>query len=260
MTLINVKTKQDLIKLKKNLIKRAEEEKLKDFNQDANLEKLYKPIVEPLKQIVSETKETKKSIEGINGIPAILEKRPEPFAIKDVPISLHNFGPIATKYLTHIFSKKGDHDTTYGLKLDEESKAFRLGRENVMIEGDNIIIGDYEYQLNDDLWKLLTLKDADKFEDYINKIEHKRHAEKIRQTRVEQERRRSNSISDPSGSEVIIIPSNINNLVERHQLLLAGYKAGNTGVFNEIQAINNRLLNEGIFDNDDLINFSTIFF
>ena len=52
MTLVNVKTKQDLIKLKKNLIKRAEEEKLKDFNQDANLEKLYKPIVEPLKQIV----------------------------------------------------------------------------------------------------------------------------------------------------------------------------------------------------------------
>ena len=35
MTLVNVKTKQDLIKLKKNLIKRAEEEKLKDFNQDA---------------------------------------------------------------------------------------------------------------------------------------------------------------------------------------------------------------------------------
>ena len=64
MTLINVKTKQDLIKLKKNLIKRAEEEKLKDFNQDANLEKLYKPIVEPLKQIVSETKETKKSIKS----------------------------------------------------------------------------------------------------------------------------------------------------------------------------------------------------
>ena len=51
-------------------------------------------------------------IEGINGIPAILEKRPEPLAIKDVPISTHNFGPIATKYLTHIFSKKGDHDTT----------------------------------------------------------------------------------------------------------------------------------------------------
>ena len=48
MTLVNVKTKQDLIKLKKNLIKRAEEEKLTDFNHDANLEKLYKPIVEPL--------------------------------------------------------------------------------------------------------------------------------------------------------------------------------------------------------------------
>ena len=29
MTLVNVKTKQDLIKLKKNFIKRAEEEKLR---------------------------------------------------------------------------------------------------------------------------------------------------------------------------------------------------------------------------------------
>ena len=90
------------------------------------------------------------------------------------------------------------------------------------------------------MWRLLTLKDAGKFEDYtvdvrhayidimnktkaylnekgglhiaprskkynnvikpvliaFNKIESKRHAEKIRQTRVEQERRRSNSISD----------------------------------------------------------------
>ena len=154
------------------------------------------------------------------------------------------------------------------------------------------------------MWRLLTLKDAGKFEDYtvdvrhayidimnktkahlnekgrlhiapcskkyidvikpvflaFNKIESKRASEKIRQTQVEQERQRSKSISDPSGSGVIIIPSDINGLVERHQLLLAGYKAGNMGVFNEIQAINNRLLNEGIFDNDDLINFSTIFF
>ena len=153
------------------------------------------------------------------------------------------------------------------------------------------------------MWRLLTLKDAGKFEDYTVDVRHayidimnktkahlnekgklhiaprskkyndvikpvfivfmkkesKRHAEKIRQTRAEQERRRSNSISDPSGSGVIIIPSDINELVERHQLLLAGYKAGNTGVFNEIQAINNRLLNEGIFDNDDLINFQQFF-
>ena len=70
-------------------------------------------------------------------------------------------------------------------------------------------------------------------------IESKRAAEKIRQTQVEQERRRSNSISDPTSSGVIIIPSDINDLVERHQLLLPGYKAGNTGVFNEIQAIDN---------------------
>ena len=76
MTLINVKTKQDLIKLKKNLIKRAEEEKqLKDFNHDANLEKIYKPIVERLKQIVSETRGAIKSIDTFNSIPTILEEK-----------------------------------------------------------------------------------------------------------------------------------------------------------------------------------------
>ena len=62
MTLVNVKTKQDLIKLKKNLIKRAEEEKLKDFNHDANLEKLYKPIVEPLKQLLVKQRKLKSQL------------------------------------------------------------------------------------------------------------------------------------------------------------------------------------------------------
>ena len=128
MTVIDVKTKQDLIKLKKNLFKKAEEEKLKDFNNDVNLEKLYKPIVEPLKQIVSETRGARKSINTFNSIPAILDEKPQPLAIKDVPIFLHNFGPIPTKYLTHIFSKKGDHDKTYGLKLYEESKDARMLR------------------------------------------------------------------------------------------------------------------------------------
>ena len=48
----------------------------------------------------------------------------------------------------------------------KRARHFDLGRENVRIKGDNIIIGKYEYPLNDDLWRLLTLKDAGKFEDY----------------------------------------------------------------------------------------------
>ena len=122
------------------------------------------------------------------------------------------------------------------------------------------------------MWRLLTLKDAGKFEDYtvdvrhtyidimneteahlnekrkphiaprskkyidvikpvfktLTKIESKRATKKIRQTQAEQRKRRSlsyserekrtsSSESDPSGSGVIIIPSDINDLVERHQ-------------------------------------------
>ena len=40
------------------------------------------------------------------------------------------------------------------------------------MEGDYIIIGNYEYQLTVDLWRLLTLKDAGKFEDYTADVRH----------------------------------------------------------------------------------------
>ena len=83
--------------------------------------------------------------------------------------------------------------------------------------------------------------------------------EDIKRTRGEQQRRRSVSLSGPSGSGLIIIPSNINELVKRHQLLLGSYEAGNTGVYNEIQAINDRLFSEGILNEKDILNFSKFF-
>ena len=48
MPLYDIKQKKDLIRLKKNLKKKAEVENLDDINYQTNLEKIYKPLTEPL--------------------------------------------------------------------------------------------------------------------------------------------------------------------------------------------------------------------
>ena len=76
--------------------------------------------------------------------------------------------------------------------------------------------------------------------------------EHIRQTQSDQEERRSSS----TGSGLtIILPSDINELVDRHKLLFSELKAGNNGVFNEIQAINKVLLKKGFLSRKDIENF-----
>ena len=45
------------------------------------------------------------------------------------------------------------------------------------------------------------------------------------------------------GTGVIFLPSDLNELVDGHQILFGALKAGNTGVSNEINAINDNYSN-----------------
>ena len=176
-----------------------------------------------------------------------------------------------------------------------------LGNKVVDIIGNHIKIDDKIYELGEEEWKLLTLKDPGGLNDYsetawknyYNIVTHTKsflredgsliwskgnkykniikfiyrqymqdlaakETERIKAVRQAQERRNS----EPSGSglNTIILPSNLNELVSRHRLLLASLKAGNTGVYNEIQAINDRLFEKGILNSDDVISFQNKFF
>ena len=57
---------------------------------------------------------------------------------------------------------------------------------------------------------------------------------------------------------VIFLPSDPNELVDRHRVLFGAYQAGNTGVFNELHAINDKLLELGIFDLEIIEKFSIL--
>ena len=62
MILYNIKQKKNSIKSKKNVKKKAEVENLEEMGYQANLDKGYKPLTEPLNKFVEETHEVKKGL------------------------------------------------------------------------------------------------------------------------------------------------------------------------------------------------------
>jgi len=72
-------------------------------------------------------------------------------------------------------------------------------------------------------------------------------------TPSKQTKKRQRLSLDVSGSglnQVIFLPCDTNELLNRHRLLFESMMAGNTGVFNEIQAINDQLYKLNIFDKE----------
>ena len=55
---------------------------------------------------------------------------------------------------------------------------------------------------------------------------------------------RPDTDSDVSGSGIIVIPSNVNDIVAGHHLLFGSLNAGNTRVCNELQAFHMKSINE----------------
>ena len=62
--------------------------------------------------------------------------------------------------------KKNVYDTTHSLIPIEGSTQFELGNKNVDIFGDNIRNDDKLFELGEEEWKLLTLKDPGELKDY----------------------------------------------------------------------------------------------
>ena len=73
----------------------------------------------------------------------------------------------------------------------------------------------------------------------------------------DQQRRKSSSFS---GSGISFLPSDINEFIKRHKLLFGALNSGNTGVLNEITAINDILLAKEILSGEYLKSFYNIFY
>jgi len=250
-----------------------------------DMSELYKPLIDPIKEIVPAIEATP-AIEAkpaIEATPAIeytsaIEAKPTP-AIEATPTETPSgyrtlrLGHLADKYLK---TPSLQYDHAFGLKPVEGSTNFRLGRMDVKIDGDDLEIDEQPYKGTEGLWKLLTRRmpgevseeDLAKYQAMIKQTRAYLREDKdlVRSNRsdkykhiikpIYEEWRSSTPHAPPQplkrrrieGTGVVFLPTDPDELLKRHKLLFGAYQAGNTGVFNELQAINDKLLGLDIFD------------
>lgn len=305
MAFYDIKSKKDLVNLKKKIQKRNRDEKIDDSNIYQEVDKFYKPLTEPLKAIAESSKASQSSLESNTdnhpNISALENQSKNILAIEPEQSGLLSLGNISAKYLKKGLSNV--YDYAYGLKPIENSTHFKLGRNELRIDGDNLtVVNGSTYEGTEGFWKLLTQKDPgpvtvddkEKYEKLIieTKAFYRENEDRVKAnkgnkykniilpiykkfmlkeardavTPIRNIRDRSSSFSgvpqeaNVTGMGIKFLPSDPNKLLERHRLLTLEMIAGNTNVFNEIQAINDVLLEQKIFNTTDIENYSIKFF
>ena len=155
MVYFDIKTKKDLIAIKEKLKNMAHSERLSDINFQENINKIYKPIVEPLQKLAQENKKTVEALDALNKkeiSPIVVNNAltastsEPPLAIEDKKPIMVNIGNIAYQYLIKVFKK--DYDNAYGVKIEDDG-SFKIGNTDVNIEDKKPImvnIGNIAYQ------------------------------------------------------------------------------------------------------------------
>ena len=187
------------------------------------------------------------------------------------------FGKLPADNLRQALSNKSQHDPVLGIYSDNNQ--FKIGNAPVKIDGNDLVINNQEYEGTKGLWSLLTKKDPkdythDDLENYkqilydsnalyqnndpsTNKPKSSR-SNKWALVKTFWENRPSNrqydsNVLQPSklqftGKGIVYLPSDPVELMNRLNLLIAEFQAGNKTTQNEIVAISDTLFQKGLFD------------
>lgn len=199
--------------------------------------------------------------------------------------SLIEIGPIAAEYLRSMASKT-QTDKTFG--LHDRNGNFYIGDSEVTIAGDDIIVGESKFNGTPGLWELITSKtpdseiytsqdiesyrtillstnaivnpetgkvrsnSGDKYQNIIKPIYDEYLKPKKPTKQISPSLRRvpadATLLLQKKGKGITLMPNDPNALVEMLTLRVASYKAGNTGVRNEIVDIADELRRQSIID------------
>ena len=193
--------------------------------------------------------------------------------------SFIELGPIATEYLRSMTGKTPT-DKIFGLY--DKNGAFYIGDSEVTISGDDIIIGETEFTGTPGLWELITSKnpdsgiyntdDLDNYETILlntNAIVNPQTG-RVKSSSSNKYRnivkpiydahfrpRKKTSTTTGTGISLrqsptysMLMPSDLSVVADMLSLRFASYKAGNTGVRNEIVDLSDELLRRGVMSND----------
>ena len=269
-------------RIKDNLIA----EKVRKMETQTELSKLFKPITETQKTTAKEIMETQKTAtkeiteelkpikEGIEKLPAITF--PAYPSVNLPKEEIQTIGEVATDALGK-FLRKDEADKTYGLR--DENNKFYIGNKLVVIDGNDLTVGKYEYEGTPGLWELITSKKPDEtkytVEDLENYAKLMFRSNAIRRNYDPTNTRplsssgykwkniiskiwENKNLFETGGEGLIVLPSDSNTLLGRLDLLLASKKAGHTGVRNELVSICDELKKQGVINANEYKKLNSI--
>ena len=251
---------------KKNIRDHFLSERTGEQQLQTDLSKFFKPITETQKTTTREITEGLKLIkEGIENLPQAVTFPVYPSIQasegEETFVAPYFIGDIAESYLRK-FTTKAEADRMYGL-YDKVGK-FYIGNKPVVINDNNIVVDDEEYEGTPGLWELIVSKNPtdctdDDYDNYAklmvktNALYRDNNPDRNypKSSKGQKWKRILKTIWDNreeyEGSGVIVIPSNPNALLERLHLLLAS-QAGHTSVRNELVSICDELKRQGVLD------------
>ena len=267
---------KEYLELKKKIRDNLLSERIGEQQLQTDLSKFYRPITETQKATTREIMEGLKPIrEGIEKLPEAIqplvkateeEEDEEEEEEEEDEEEDENVGEIARHFLS-----KPDTDKIFGVR--KEKGHHYIGNQHVVIKDDNIILSKDGYTLigTAGLWGLITSKDPDK--DKIDWTKEDKYKYDILMLKTNALHKGYNPNKGPRSSKsnkwkrilspiwfgeepmegykgkgVVVIPSDLNALLERLDLLLASQEAGHTGVRNELVSICDELKRQDVLD------------
>ena len=148
-------TVKEFLDLKNRIKDNFCKERIGEIETQGDLSKFFKPITETQKATAKDIAEELKPIkEGIENLPKVIAFPAYP-SIELSQKELLTFGEVATDALHNLAKRKGV-DRTFGIY--EESKKFHIGDKPIVIKGNNIVVGDEEYEGTPGFWELIMLE------------------------------------------------------------------------------------------------------
>ena len=239
----------EFLKMRSNIQSNQLANRLGKQKTTAKYARRYKPLTDIAE---AQTNISKDILTEVKKLPDVLEWPREVYtpAIEGPGASdMETYGPIAREYMTEAFGK--DRDNVFGIHKGADKNLY-IGDTRIHVNGNNIIVGEKEYEGTPGLWELITMKKPVDFDnvDYNNYAEIMVNTNAMRKFSDHRKPKSSGGskwkdiISDIwkqrdeyEGEGVVILPSDAEALLDRLELLFASKGAGNTGLGNEIVSI-----------------------
>ena len=151
---------EKLNQTRKNVQEQFLEDKIGKIESSQSLKKFFKPITESQKEITKEIKEQLAPIrDKVLTLPTqtlAIQPAAPPLETGERDEELMNVGPIAAEYIEKYIDPE-NVDNTFGIYVD--GGTWKIGNENVVVDGNDLFIGEEKYEGTRGLWELIVMKE-----------------------------------------------------------------------------------------------------